>query len=128
VRIHETGAVAAGVRQRVVCGLAAYLRCFDVDGWTLIGSEVPLGGGFADLVWKTPVGVIVDEVKSGAFDPFDRRLHKQVDRYVTGGFGRWGDDFAGVRVLPLLTPRKAMFVNHHGEWAPMRPVYPGRTR
>lgn len=123
----ETGTVAAGVRTRVANGLAAYLRCFDVEGWVLLGWEVPLGGGFADLVWKTPFGVVIDEVKSGALDPFDRRLLNQVDRYVTAGLGRWGDDFAGVRVLPLTTPRKAMFVNEKGDWRPMGVLYPGRA-
>ena len=123
----ETGTVMAGVRTRVSNGLSSYLRNFDPVGWTLLGHEMPLGGGVADLVWKTPAGIIVDEVKSGTLNPSDRGLTAQIGRFVDGGLGRWGEDFAGVRVLPLTTPRTAVFVTPDGDWVALPAAYLGKA-
>ena len=103
-----SGTRAASVRMRMASAASTYKLRFQPPA-ALVGVEVPLGAGVADLVWERPDGmVVVDEVKSGAITADDRRLIAQVARLVAGGHARWGELFVGVRVCPLRRPARTV--------------------
>lgn len=104
------GARAASVRMRVASSTGTYLRRFAPGAAVLVGCELPVGGGVADLVWRHDGRFAVDEIKSGSVDIDDEQLVAQVARFITGGRAMWGDRFVGVRVVPLARPARSMFV------------------
>lgn len=104
-------------RQRAACATAAYFSIFRPAGWTFLGSEVDLGTGRVDLVWETPEGrVIIDEVKmAGSGDQVDDPATvAQVRRYCTAAAESFGERFAGVRLLPLAAPGRALWCTPDG--------------
>lgn len=104
-------------RQRAACATAAYFSIFHPVGWTFLGSEVDLGSGRVDLVWERPDGrVVVDEVKmAGAGDQVDDpSTVAQVRRYCTAATESFGERFAGVRLLPLAAPGRALWCTPDG--------------
>lgn len=94
-----SGARAASTRMQVGSAAGTYLRRY-LPAASLVGVEVPLGGGCADLVWDHEGVIVVDELKSGTGD-VSAQLVAQVSRFLAGGTERWGTAFAGVRLVPL---------------------------
>ncbi len=89
-------------RIRVSGLVRQYLRVFLPDGGVFAGSEVPAGGGRADLLWAHRVGYFFDEIKTRRSpDPLTPDVLAQVDRYRQAGEARFGPRFAGVRLITL---------------------------
>lgn len=101
-------------RQRVAGLAAVYYRNFlPPAGWTLLGAELPLGSGRVDLAWELPdARVVVDELKAIGYS--DRLLvaetRAQVERYLDAGCERWGERFAGVRLIALGAPYYSLYL------------------
>lgn len=83
-----------------------------------LGAEIEVEGGRIDLAWFVPdLGIVVDEIKTV------RQVHLRTDnpgiaqchRYVDAGLAQWGDQFAGVRYLPLSHPADALFITRDHE-------------
>lgn len=102
----------AGGRQAVIGAVGSYFSRFYRAEWKFLGAEVNLGTGRVDLVWETPDDlVVIDELKLAAFADMvdDPKTVAQAERYVDAGVAWWGELFAGVRLLPLLSPARAMW-------------------
>lgn len=84
------------------------LRCRPA-GWRLVGTEVPVPGAVADVVWSDGTRVVIDEVKFGSPRASDTRVADQLARLARGGVERWGAPFAGVRLVPLSSPATTSF-------------------
>lgn len=101
-------------RQRVAGLAAVYYRAFlPPADWTFLGAELPLGAGRVDLAWELPdARVVVDELKAIGYS--DRLLapetRAQVERYLDAGAERWGDRFAGVRLIALGAPYHSLYL------------------
>jgi hypothetical protein len=105
-------------RQRAACAAGAYFSIFHRPDWEFVGAEVDLGTGRVDLVWRTGSGlVVIDEVKmAGHADMVDDPATvAQVDRYLEAGRLQFGDRFAGVRLLPLAAPGRALWCSPSGQ-------------
>lgn len=105
-----SGARVVSVRMRLASAAGTYRRRFAPAGARLVGYEMQLGAGVADLVWEHDGMFAVDEVKSGSVDHDDPPLIAQVERFLGGGRALWGAAFAGVRVVPLSRPARSCFV------------------
>lgn len=112
--VHRQAAI-----QRLATGTSAYFRLFvPDDAWAYIGAEIGAGGCRFDLVFKGVGGtVIADELKAGrAANRGERQLSDdQVRRQLEGGAEKWGENFAGVRVLFLGAPRASFLARPSGE-------------
>jgi hypothetical protein len=111
-----TRALAPSARLKVVTAAAVYLgRCVP-EGYELVGVEEPVGGGVADLLWRKRGGtrILIDEMKTGSSEPGDLAVSLQVERLFRGGVAQWGSRFAGVRVLPLGSVRRAWLKTEGG--------------
>lgn len=104
------GALRA-LRFRCSSAVTVYLLRFRPQGWTLAGTEVPLGAAVADIVWTDAAGtVVIDELKTGRrASCTDPRVAGQVERLLSGGTDRWGSRFAGVRLAPIADPTATAF-------------------
>jgi hypothetical protein len=105
-------------RQRAACATGAYFSIFHRPAWKFVGAEVDLGTGRVDLVWRTGSGlVVIDEVKmAGHADMVDDPATiAQVDRYLDAGRRQFGGSFAGVRLLPLAAPGRALWCSPSGQ-------------
>jgi hypothetical protein len=104
-RVHITVATATG----------AYLRQWRPGALCVFdGSEVNLETGRIDLMWRhRTVGVFFDEVKTVRAPRMDRESPevRQAARYAFEGRDRFGSEFAGVRLIPILVPSRAKFVS-----------------
>lgn len=110
-RVNPIGAGASpALRFRCSSAVSTYLlRCRPVD-WSLIGLEVTVGSAVADLIWEHASGrVVIDEVKSGAPSPTGTATAEQVCRLAWGGAERFGERFAGVRLVPIASPSTMSF-------------------
>jgi hypothetical protein len=105
------GSVASSARLRCSTASSLYLHRFMPTDWVLAGVEVRVGRAIADLVWEDASGlVVIDEVKSGAASVDDPAVADQLARLAAGGRRRWDAEFAGVRLAPLGSPGRAVFV------------------
>jgi hypothetical protein len=104
-------------KQRLLVATALYFRFFvPPTAWRLLGTEVTLGNSRLDLVWRNGEEVIADEIKSGrVVDRFERdQLEQQIDRALANAIDRYGDAFAGLRVLFLTAPTKSFVLRGDG--------------
>ncbi len=105
-------------KQTLATTLAIYFRYFAYPtSWRLVGCELPAGRCRFDLVFERPDGKLVaDELKTGRVEHAAARdaLEAQLRRELTGGQQRWGDRFAGVRVILLGAPRRSFFAHCDG--------------
>lgn len=112
--VHRQAAI-----QRLVTGTAAYFRLFVPDDtWAYMGAEIAAGRCRFDFVFEDVGGmVIADELKAGrAASRGERQLSDdQVRRQLEGGAEKWGENFAGVRVLFLGAPRASFLARPSGE-------------
>jgi hypothetical protein len=111
-----------GSRQRTACAVASYFVRFHRPNWRFAGAEVALGTGRVDLVWELPEQrVLVDELKLGSLGEAieDAATLAQIDRYRQAGRERWAERFAGVRLLPLTSPGRALFFPPAGVRVPL---------
>ncbi len=112
-----------GARQRAACAVGSYFARFFRESWEFVGAELQLGTGRVDLGWKTPEGLFVlDELKMGGLGDVvdDAETVAQVARYAATASERWGEQFAGVRLLPLTAPGRAMFSPPQSVRIPLR--------
>lgn len=101
------GTIRSGVRVSCASKASMYLnRIRPGAGWELVGAEVPVGRGVADIVWRDAGtgDVFVEEIKSGAARIGDLKVTDQVTRLYVGGLERWGSSFVGVRLVSLTAP------------------------
>lgn len=109
-------------RQNAAGLVAAYFwHLLPPPGWTFAGSELRLGAGRVDLLWRNDVGLILlDEIKAApARNLILPTTVAQVDRYCQTGRGIWGERFIGVRLLSLRDWRQSLFVTPTGERQPL---------
>ncbi len=107
-------------RVRVSLLVRQYLRVFLPRAAVFAGSEVPAGGGRADLLWAHPVGYFYDEVKTTTDpDPLSPATVEQVSRYAAAGRARFGPRFVGVRLVTLGRERDAAFMDPTGALTPL---------
>jgi hypothetical protein len=108
----------AACRQRAACAVSAYFSMFHRPDWEFLGAEVALGTGRVDIVWElSPEGlVVIDEVKVAGFsDQVDEPATvAQLERYCEAGARVFGERFAGVRLLPLAAPGRALWCSPDG--------------
>jgi len=120
---HPEAPLRRQARRQVARDAAAYARWFlPPAGWTLLGSEVPLGdAGRVDVAWRTGDGeVVYDEVKRAATaDAPSPSWVRQALRYAAHGRGAHGDAFAGVRLILLGAPRSSRLITGHGASQPL---------
>lgn len=108
--------------QHVAPLAAVAVRLFPPSGWELVGDEVVLGHGRADLVWRSPTHeVVVDELKVAGLGRVveDRATRDQLERHRSGGVAHFGDLFVGVRLLVLAGPLRSRFYPPWGRWRPL---------
>jgi hypothetical protein len=92
-----------------------YLTRFaPVPSCEFVGAEAPVEGGQVDLVWRhADGGVFFDELKTNRVrvdaQP-NGMFAEQSSRYACAGRSLFGDAFAGVRIVPVLYPSRALFV------------------
>ena len=101
------GTIRSGVRVSCASKASMYLsRICPGPGWKLVGAEVPVRRGVADLVWRhTASGdVFIEEIKSGAARIGDAKVTDQVTRLHAGGVDEWASSFIGVRLVALTAP------------------------
>jgi len=116
VRSH-TGRLG-GARQLIAVMLSIYLDLFDRrPQWELLGSEVQAPGCQFDLVWRRGEAIEADELKTGRLArPAEvQHLDEQLGRQLRGGVKKFGDQFAGVRVISFGAPRLAFLARPSGE-------------
>lgn len=94
--------------------------------WQCLGVEYDTGHGPADLAWHNPDSQVVfyDEVKTTLVArraPEDSWID-QCRRYAEAGRTRFGDRFAGVRLLPLGSMNTATLVQPDGTMEPIQPA------
>lgn len=107
------------LKQQLLASAALYFRLF-VPGpeWALIAREYRSGNCRFDLVFRHTAGdVVVDEVKSGRLETALERqtVEEQATRELAAAVAEWADDFKGVRVLSLGSPRMSRFYAASGE-------------
>jgi hypothetical protein len=105
-----SGVVRQAAKQRLLTASSVYLRLFAPEpDWVFIGAEVPLRRRRADLVWRTPGGIVVDELKAGATGARYERsdLDNQVDGLLAGAREVFGDELRGVRAIVLAAPMRS---------------------
>lgn len=107
------------VYQQLVTAAAVYYRLFGLPpSWSLTSLERPLTAdtGRVDLVWSSPEGVLIDEIKSGFVSSRETRheLDEQVARYHRAGGVEFGDRFIGVRAIILTAPRRSFLEPRDG--------------
>jgi hypothetical protein len=112
---HPTLASASAVlrraaKQRLLTASSVYLRLFaPAADWVFVGAEVSLGHRRADLVWRTPGGIVVDELKAGATGARYAwgDLDDQVEGLLAGAREAFGDEVRGVRAIVLAAPMRS---------------------
>jgi hypothetical protein len=109
-------------RQRAMACVSAYFRFFGPEAdWQFAGAEVSTAGGRLDVVWQDGAErYLIDEIKAGRLSARDARdaTARQVKKYLGIGAENWGDQFAGVRVLFLGTPRYSYIAAADGTAVP----------
>ena len=112
-----------GARQRAACSVSAYFVRFHRPGWRFTGAETGRGAERVLLAWETADGrVVIDELKSGGLQEAvdDKATLVQVEEALSSGQQRWGERFAGVRLLSLTAPGRALFCPPDAVRVPLR--------
>jgi hypothetical protein len=90
-------------------------------GWAFAGTELHVGVGRVDLVWRDPLdSLLVDELKTGSPRQLglpDVRL--QADRYRQQARRLWPTRFVGLRLLSTSEPRRSLFIQPAGGVSPL---------
>jgi hypothetical protein len=116
--------IEARAHRQNVTGLVAgyFWNLLPPATWLFAGSEVQLGEGRVDLLWRDSGDrLLLDEIKTGA--PRSLSLsstQQQVSRYLTAAHEIWGERFVGVRLLSLRDWRRSLFVSLDGSQRPLR--------
>lgn len=113
----DVGSYRVAVRQRTTTSAALYFRLFvPGDEWTFEGAELRGLSARFDLVWRSPAGVVVDELKSGrgATRRALAELREQTARETRAGASMFGEQFLGVRAVILGAPRTSFFADRDG--------------
>jgi hypothetical protein len=88
---------------------STYMRRFaPSDEWRLVGRNLAVGRGRADLLFSNGREWFVDELKAARIRPDDAALHAQVAAYQEGR-RIYGNAFLGVRVALLRAPAQLLF-------------------
>lgn len=108
---------------QLLCHVAVYFRFFAPrPQWVLVDTEMPVGPVRFDVLWRTSSGwYFADELKSTppmSLTPADP-LTGQLARELAAGQERFGETFAGVRLLALGAPARSLIVHHNGALAPI---------
>lgn len=83
-----------------------------------VGAEQPVGAGRVDLLWDHPtLGVVIDEVKTwkNPMQAMDEDAATQASAYAAAAVSL-GRPFAGVRLLPVVTPDEARLFRPDGSY------------
>ena len=104
-----------------------YLTRFaPVPSCEFIGAEVDVDNGQVDLVWRHADGrVFFDELKTNRVQVDVQPtgvLAEQSSRYASAGRRRFGDAFAGVRIVPVLYPSRALLASEVDGAVRIRPL------
>jgi len=106
-----------GAKCDCVSGVGLWVRHqWPPSGWTLLGVEADEApnGHRPDLWWFTDSGQIVcDEFKSSQHA--SKAALAQVRRQVDAAAGRWGDQFAGVRLYLSGFPARSLWLPAGGD-------------
>lgn len=109
-------------RQTIVAGAFAYFRfLLPPAGWRFAGSEVALGSGRVDLLWRDAAGrVLIDEIKTGSPRALElTRTRRQVSEYLDCAKHRWPDRLSGLRLLSTGDPARSLFIHPDGRQQPL---------
>jgi hypothetical protein len=116
--------IEARAHKQKVAGLVAvyFWHLLPPPTWLFAGSEVELGDGRVDLLWRDSADrLLLDEIKTGA--PRTLALsttEQQVQRYLATARDIWGERFLGVRLLSLADWRRSVLVTPDGTRQPLR--------
>lgn len=89
---------------------------------TFVGAEVGFHDGRVDLAWyRRDLGTWFDEIKTwrGVGELIDDSTLRQVYKYLDHGIDAYGDDFLGVRLIPLGHLRNARLIRPDGAHVPL---------
>jgi hypothetical protein len=108
-------------RQNLAGAIGAYFwHLMLPTSWSFLGSEVHVGGGRVDLLWRHGSSVLVDEVKTGSARQMRlARTSTQIDQYLSTGSEVWGEQFLGVRLLCLSDPGQSLFIHPNAANQPL---------
>lgn len=95
------------VEQGLDLAVAGYLRhCALRPPWTLIGAEVLVFDCRVDLLWVSPFGFAIDEIKRHVESgPLSDKVAEQCGRYLAAGTIQFGPLFVGLRLISLTSLR-----------------------
>lgn len=101
-------------RQRLAGTVAVYFKWM-APPVTWQFASIP-GDDYPALAWVAPHGpVIIDELApSGSDGLIDGRVRERLERHLATGIDRYGDTFAGVRILATTMPLASLFVDRNG--------------
>jgi hypothetical protein len=102
----QVGHRTRACRISIAVGAAIYLERFRLPaGWKFDGAEVDLApGARADVVWSSPAGVVIDEIKTADGRVAGRSSTARADqvrRLLDAGTAAFGDRLVGVRLIFL---------------------------
>jgi len=110
-------------RQRLITATAVYFRLFAPGPeWQFLDREVPVGRRSLDLVFEhARAGVRADELKSATGHSLlgSEELDEQLSDELAGGKRRYGDRFAGVRVVLLGAPSQSFLARPDASRVPL---------
>lgn len=111
-----------GEQRHALAGfLGVYLwRAWPPSPWRLAAVEPAYPGGAADLLWEHPDGRrLLDELKIDSMPATHgghrRKVLQQLERHTAFGIAEFGEQYLGLRLLTLSTPRRSLFIPPAGQ-------------
>lgn len=104
------------VKTRLVQAAVVYQKRFRPGlEWTPLGHEINVEGGVLDMAFRNDHDgrIFIDELKTGQ-PRISSATKRQIERFCAAGTAVWGDDFCGVRLCFLTSPRRSQFYNPAG--------------
>jgi hypothetical protein len=108
--LRERDSANPALRRRLTDAAVTYFALFAPAHARLVGAELAVGGQRLDLVWRSGSVVWADELKC-AGDQLTSAITQQCARQLSAGRSCWGAAFAGVRVIWLQPPGRALVVD-----------------
>lgn len=110
-------------RQNLIGQAVTYFqRLIPGTGWSFHGSEVHLGVGRVDLLWRANTGhLLVDELKTGHRAFFGTATHMSQGRHYLRECRRLhGPSVTGLRLLCISSPRHSLYLaDPTGDYVPL---------
>jgi hypothetical protein len=112
------------VAQRAITSAANWFSLYPVpERWELAGTEVPVPGARLDLLWRTPLGLVGEEVKTGISAALsERALQAQARRQLDGLLASSASRVRGLAVTVVGAHERAFAMTLDGRVAGLEVV------